>query len=88
MRRVRGMAVDVEAWRYADGSEAKAMALCYTTVGPKVRLSGVCQVVKVVLVAPKSQGQPLVARESLERKEPPCRIKGRAGSGGRGIGGV
>ena len=75
-RRVRGLAVEVEAWRYADGSEAKAMALCYTTVWPKVRLSGVCQVVKVaitelliVLVAPESQSQPSVARESWERKE-------------------
>ena len=33
--------VEFEAWRYAGGSEAKAMALCYTTVEPKVRLSSV-----------------------------------------------
>ena len=51
------MAVEVEAWRYAGGSEAKAMALCYTTVEPKVRLSSValwevtvvCQVMKVAI---------------------------------------
>ena len=33
--------VEFEAYRYAGGSEAKAMALCYITVEPKVRLSSV-----------------------------------------------
>ena len=54
MRQVRGLAVEVEAWRYADGSEAKAKAetrsigemVYYTTVGVKREVT-VCQVVKV-----------------------------------------
>ena len=31
------------AWRYAGGSEAKAMALCYTTIELNVRLSSVAR---------------------------------------------